>query len=331
MKEEHQVKKRHPTRGSWSSNSVNSFCAIRGDHSIDLIGYYDKKVSTSGNPEISLIEYELEQQVKATHRDSKRYKEGWSPTCNGTTEAFFTNFQDGYLNWAGLWPNTRIPRSHTTPTRELEGFRQIVVDLDLDGENIASKQVPSCTSNVDTPIDLVRLRLEEKVQEIEEYQETILEEQRIFKLPFHQRQQVKKTFIGAHNYLAYSNFYQIINQTLEDPYYTSRSCSYINDEESTLVIKYFTEYVNKKGRRKVHGVKSGIDKVSSDYIPWSKPKFNPGPSYCIQVLDNPFKNHILGSVGFTTVEYFGHLLLESDPEDTEVSYTTCCRCEVQRL
>ena len=250
-------------------------------------------------------EYHLQDQVKATHRDSKRYIDGWSPTCNGTTEAFFTNFQVGFFSWTALWPNTRIPRSYTRATKDLEGFKQI--EVDLDSEDSASKQVQPCTSAVDTPFDPIALR----VQELDEYYDTIDEQRRIFKLPI-----VKKIYIGFHDNRSYFNFNHILNDTLENPYRHQQS-QYRDQEESEQRITSYVEYVNSKGRRLVHVDYSGIDKHSSDYIPWSNEKFNPGPSYCIKVLDNTFKYQLLGTVGFTTIEYFGHLLLKTVEEDTE--------------
>jgi hypothetical protein len=60
---------------------------------------------------------------------SKEYREGWSPSLNYTTEAFFSNFQYNYINWSLLWPNTRIPRSDTTHTDDLIDCCIIEVDL----------------------------------------------------------------------------------------------------------------------------------------------------------------------------------------------------------
>lgn len=298
-----------PYKRKWSFDPVDSQCSLQGDPSIALSEQYEKDLSTASVKE-AVIVLALREQRRATHRDSKRYRDGWSPTCNGTTEAFFTNFQQGYLNWAGLWPNTRIPRSHTRATRDLCGFKQI--EVDLDSEDSASKQVPPCTSAVDTPIDPIALR----VQELDDYYDTIEEQRRIFKLPILPLHTVKKKFIGFHDTRSYDNFYHILNYTLENPYHHQQS-EYRDQDESERLIRSYVEYVNSKGRRLVDVVKSGIDKHSSDYIPWSKPKHNPGPSYCIKVLDNTFKYQVLGTVGFTTIEYFGHLLLKTVEEDTE--------------
>jgi hypothetical protein len=60
----------------------------------------------------------------------KRYIEGWSPSLNFTTEAFFGNFQSGHIKWSELWPNTIIPISETTDTRYLEECCIIEVDFD---------------------------------------------------------------------------------------------------------------------------------------------------------------------------------------------------------
>ena len=304
VEESTSIEDTSPYKRKCSFDPVDSQCSLKGDPSIALSEQYNQKESTISIKE-AVIVFALREQHRATHRDSKRYRDGWSPTCNGTTEAFFTNFQEGYLDWARLWPNTRIPRSHTRATKDLFGLRQIQVDLD--SEDSASKQVPPCTSAVDTPIDPIALR----VQELDDYYDTIEEQRRIFKLPIQ-----KKKFIGFHDTRSYYNFNQILNDTLEYPYRSQQSVSR-DQEESEQLLAFYIEYVNSKGRRLVQVVESGIDKHSSDYIPWSKPKHNPGPSYCIKVLDNTFKYQVFGTVGFTTIEYFGHLLLETFEEDTE--------------
>jgi hypothetical protein len=67
---------------------------------------------------------------KRIHPRSKRYIEGWSPSLNFTTEAFFSHFQSGYIKWSELWPNTRIPISETTATGYLKECCIIEVDFD---------------------------------------------------------------------------------------------------------------------------------------------------------------------------------------------------------
>jgi hypothetical protein len=73
---------------------------------------------------------------KSIHPRSKRYIEGWSPSLNFTTEAFFGNFQSGYIKWSALWPNTRIPISETTSTGYLKECCIIEVDFDSIEESI---------------------------------------------------------------------------------------------------------------------------------------------------------------------------------------------------
>jgi hypothetical protein len=303
--EERTLEDTSPYKRKCSFDPVDSECSLKGDPSIAVSEQFKQSSYTTASVKEAIITNALQEQRRATHRDSKRYRDGWSPTCNGTTEAFFTNFQQGYLDWARLWPNTRIPRSYTRATKDLEGFKQI--EVDLDSEDSASKQVLPCTSAVNTPIDPIALR----VQEIDDYYDTIREEQRIAKLPI-----IKKKFIGFHDTRSYFNFNQILNDTLEYPYRHQQS-QYRDQEESEQLITSYVEYVNSKRRRLVHVDYPGIDKYSSDYIPWSKPKHNKGPSYCIKVLDNTFKYQLLGTVGFTFIEYFGHLLLKTVEEDTE--------------
>ena len=69
---------------------------------------------------------------------SDRYRNGWSPECNNSTEAFLKDFQDGYINWKKFYPNIRIPRSHTTNTRDLCGCLVIEVDLENGEERVES-------------------------------------------------------------------------------------------------------------------------------------------------------------------------------------------------
>lgn len=61
---------------------------------------------------------------------SDKFIHGWSPKCNNSTEAFFANFQKEYINWKKFYPNTRIPRSYTTNTKDLFGCVIIEVDLE---------------------------------------------------------------------------------------------------------------------------------------------------------------------------------------------------------
>jgi hypothetical protein len=63
-------------------------------------------------------------------KHSTRYKQGWSPSLHGSTEAFFENFQATYIKWSELWLNTSIPLTETTPESQLKNCRIIQVDLE---------------------------------------------------------------------------------------------------------------------------------------------------------------------------------------------------------
>jgi hypothetical protein len=67
---------------------------------------------------------------KTIDKRSTRYMQGWSPLENGSTEAFFRNFQATYIKWSELWPNNRIPLAETTPESHLEHCCLIEVDLE---------------------------------------------------------------------------------------------------------------------------------------------------------------------------------------------------------
>ena len=49
-------------------------------------------------PLLTVKEYLLKDQDSAVHPNSKRYKQDWSPRCNGLTEAFFNSFQENFLD-----------------------------------------------------------------------------------------------------------------------------------------------------------------------------------------------------------------------------------------
>ena len=78
-------------------DSKDSLCGIRGDRSIVYSENWEEEEAPA--PVVSVIEYLLREQDRAIKPGSKRYKEGWSPTCNGSTEAFFTNFQESFISW----------------------------------------------------------------------------------------------------------------------------------------------------------------------------------------------------------------------------------------
>jgi hypothetical protein len=67
---------------------------------------------------------------KRIDKRSTSYTQGWSPLENGSTEAFFRNFQAKYIKWSELWPNTRIPLAEPTPESHLEHCCIIEVDLE---------------------------------------------------------------------------------------------------------------------------------------------------------------------------------------------------------
>jgi hypothetical protein len=81
---------------------------------------------------------------KSFDKHSTRYKQGWSPSLHGSTEALFENFQATYIKWSELWPNTRIPLTETTPEIRLKNCRIIEVYLEDIEETVVEdmKQKP---------------------------------------------------------------------------------------------------------------------------------------------------------------------------------------------
>jgi hypothetical protein len=330
-----------PSKRKGSFDSKDSLCGIRGDRSIVYSENWEEKEAPV--PVFTVIEYLLREQDRAVHPSSKRYKEGWSPTCNGSTEAFFTNFQESFISWSKQWPNTRIPRLYQTPRCELLNCIQIEVDLERDSlvdestrevENIltslrgavtslrgavicgttrstravnnsTSKQVPPCTSTLNTRSE--RLAYWEALVQIEEEKEELVVGRTIC-LP---NQHPDKVWPRVHYKFSYNNFHHLINEPPED-----QSLQRQLEVDAQIIEHYYT-YVNNKGRRLYQVKPRGIDKTSDNYIPHSTVKVNYGASYCIKVIDNTFVNNILGTVGFTICEYFGHVALEEEEEDTE--------------
>ena len=317
-----------PFKRKCSFDSKDSLCGIKGDLSIVYSENWEEEEAPV--PRFTTIEYLLREQDRAVKPGSKRYKEGWSPTCNGTKEAFFTNFQENYLSWTKQWPNTRIPRLHQTPRCELLNCVQIEVDLERDSliyestreiENAqtsilisravidsTSKQVPPCTSTPQVA-HLNRLSYWEALIQIQEERDELRSERRpTICLP---NLHPDKVWPRVHDKLSYNNFHHLLNEPPED-----QSLQRQLEVDRELIVLYLT-YVNKKGRRIKYVKESGIDKTSESYIPHTTAKVNYGPTYCVKVIDNTFINHIIGTVGFTVIEYFGHFALEEEETDTE--------------
>jgi len=169
--------------------------------------------------------------------------------------------------------------------------------------NSASKQVPPCTSTLLTRSE--RLAYWEALCEEAEEQ---LDTRRPICLP---NQHPDKVWPRAHDKFSYNNFHHLLKEPPIDQSLQQQL------EVDTQIIVLYSTYVNKKGRRIDQVKLRGIDKTSDDYIPGSTVKVNYGPSYCIKVIDNTFVNHIIGKVGFTVSEYFGHVALEEEETDTE--------------
>ena len=335
VEEDISIEATTPVKRKCSFDSKDSLCGVRGDRSIVYSENWEEE-EASVPIFYTPIEHLLREQDKAVHPSSKRYKEGWSPTCNGTKEAFFTNFQDSFISWTQQWPNTRIPRLYQTARQELLNCVQIEVDLASDPlvdkslggavicstghptrairvENSASKQVPPCTSTLITLAEHLaqcEALVEQGFSQVEQEKEKneLLFPRRTICLP---NNHPDKVWPRVHHKYSYNSFHHILNEPPED-----QSLQRQLEVDNQLLVHYYT-YVNSKGRGLYQVNPRGIDKTSDNYIPHTTEKKNYGPSYCVKVMDSTFINHIIGKVDFTVIEYFGHVALEELETDTE--------------
>ena len=108
---------------------------------------------------------------------------------------------------------------------------------------------------------------------------------------------------------SYYNIDRLINYPPEDHSLQGQR------ELDTIQIRKYSTYLNKKGKCKDQVRISWIDKKSDNYIPFSTPKVNHGASYCFKVIDSTVINHIIGTAGFSVIEYFGHFKLEEETDN----------------
>jgi hypothetical protein len=106
-------------------------------------------------------------------------------------------------------------------------------------------------------------------------------------------------FNGNHDQNSYASFYRTL---LSIERFTSDDEL---EENSERLVQSYATYTNSKGRCLEQVTESGIDKISTNYVPWTTWKPNSDANYTIKVLHNTSIIHIIGTVGFTTVEYFG--------------------------
>jgi hypothetical protein len=81
-------------------------------------------------------------------------------------------------------------------------------------------------------------------------------------------------------------------------------------EVDDQLVQFFTTYTSNKGRCLDHVQLSGIDKMSNNYKPWTNYKPQYGANYTIKLMENTLINLVIGTVGFTVIEYFGESVLE---------------------
>lgn len=137
-----------PSKRKCSFDSKDSLFGIRGEPSIS----YSENWEDFDVPYVGGTNYfhgVLRDISKSIHPRSKRYIEGWSPTLNYTTEAFFSNYQSDFISWTKLFPNTRIPRYATTNTSELKDCCIIEVDLEsVEVVNESTREIILLTETV---------------------------------------------------------------------------------------------------------------------------------------------------------------------------------------
>jgi hypothetical protein len=110
-------------------NYTTYFSEEEEEQSTDLAVFLLDQSDTEGNQGTLFI-------------DNTAFPNGWSPTLNKTTVAFFSNFQCEDINWRDLYPNTRIPIAFTTSPKELEDCLVIVVDLEH-GDQVSPVLLPN--------------------------------------------------------------------------------------------------------------------------------------------------------------------------------------------
>jgi hypothetical protein len=106
-------------------------------------------------------------------------------------------------------------------------------------------------------------------------------------------------FIRNHDQISYTDFYRILQS--EERFTSEKEL----EENSERLVQSYATYTNSKGRCLEQVTEAGIDKLSTNYVPWSTWKPNSSANYTIKVLHNTSINHIICTIGFTTVEYFG--------------------------
>jgi hypothetical protein len=229
---------------------------------------------------------------KSFDKHSTRYKQGWSPSLNFSTEAFFRNFQATYIKWSELWPITRIPLSETTPEGCLEHCCIIEVELE---------------SIEETVVEIKKTFRAVNLKARYEYTE---EERVVYNAPTLPTTKGRpKEFVGHHDQNSYTGFYQLLNR--EEALLNHEKI----EESDEQLAQCFATYTNSKGRCFDHVTLEGIDKISANYVPWTTLKPNSGANYTIRALFNTSMNHIIGTVGFTVVEYFGETAVKDSITD----------------
>jgi hypothetical protein len=104
-------------------------------------------------------------------------------------------------------------------------------------------------------------------------------------------------FYANHDQDAYASFYRTL---LSVERFTNEE--ELEENNKRLEQSYAT-YTNSKGRL-LKDIVLDQDKLSTNNVPWTTWKPNSNANYTIKVLHNISINHIIGTVGFTTVEYF---------------------------
>jgi hypothetical protein len=197
---------------------------------------------------------------KSFNKHSTRYKQGWSPSLLGSTEAFFENFQATYIKWSELWPNTRIPLTETTPESQLKNCRIIQAVVE------DKKQKPKFHE-----VNLQRRHGEEII----DFRD--LSNPDYFPV-LATKEPVSTRFIRNHDRNSYTGFYHMLQLTEER--FTSEEEV---EEKSERLVQSYAIYTNSKGRR-LKDISENQDKLSTNYVPWTTWKPNSGANYTIKIL-----------------------------------------------
>ena len=313
----------------YSFDSQDSLCGIRGNPSTTS---WAEWLTNRDHTGWDAILDDIERKIV---RGSKEDREGWSPECNGSTAAFFENYQGGPFYWRSHWPNTRLPRSHRTRTTLLVGCTIIEVDL---VDEVVNEQVPPCINTLSVQVEQdVRGKISESYSYCNQDQEDSPSNR---KRTYPVQDVSEAVSEGASESYSYCNRDQDVstsNRKHFQGFHEERSydhiCRMINSEEAEGISLYtraaeiaerenlqdaYSYYVNQKGRTKKHVSLRGIDKTSDNYKPNTSRKDSYGANYCIKTIGNTFVYHQIGRVSFTVAEYFGQEVVNENEDSYDI-------------